>query len=118
MNEPVQTTYLQGRSRALGPFYPSCERAEKKWFTSIYSRIGESDPFSGTGHHTVSCGSSCGCVTFVAQEDDGAESVVAISATVRGPPSLGLRARTKYVAQINGFVWGVPHTYESTAFGR
>ena len=126
MNEPVQTTYLQGRSRALGPFYPSCERAEKKWFTSIYSRIGESDPFSGTGHHTVSCGSACGCMTALALEDDGAGSIVRDDGvvecdgtpSVRGPPSLGLRARTKYVAQINGFVWGVPHTYESTAFGR
>ena len=126
MNEPVQTTYLQGRSRALGPFHPSCERTEKKWFASLYSRIGESDPFSRTRHHTVSCGSTCGCVTVLALEDDGGGSIVrdygAVGCdgtpSVRGPPSLGLRARTKYVAQINGFVWGVPHTYESTAFGR
>lgn len=118
MNEPVQTTYLQGRSRALGPFYPSCERAEKKWFTSIYSRIGESDPFSGTGHHTVSCGSACGCMTALALEDDGAGSIVRDDGvvecdgtpSVRGPPSHGLRARTMDVAQVNGFVWGTsPH---------
>lgn len=110
MDEHFKTSYIRRSVKDFGPFHPSCERAEKKWFTSLHSCIGESDPFSGTGHYTVSCGSSCRCVTFVAQEDDGAESVVAISATVRGPPSLGLRARTKYVAQVNGFVRGyLPH---------
>lgn len=55
---------------------------------------------------------------IMAKGDDGGGNVDVESPSVRGPPSLGLRARTKYVAQINGFVWGVPHTYESTAFGR
>lgn len=93
MDEPFKTSYIRRSIKDFGPFHPSCEGAEKKWFTSLHSCIGESDPFSRTGHHTVSCGSSCGCVTFVAQEDDGAESTVATSSTVRGPPSLVLGAR-------------------------
>lgn len=55
---------------------------------------------------------------FTRKQDDGGGKVGVDSTSVRGPPSLGLRARTKEVAQVNGFVWGVPHTYESTAFGR
>lgn len=129
MNEPVQTTYLQGRSRALGPFHPSCERTEKKWFASLYSRIGESDPFSRTRHHTVSCGSTCGCVTVLALEDDGGGSIVrdygAVGCdgtpSVRGPPSPGLRARTMDVAQDLMALRGSSHAYNfdcRLCFGR
>ena len=88
MDEHFKTSYIRRGVKDFEPFHPSCERAEKKWFHSLHSCIGESDPVSGTGHHAVSCGSSCECVTFVAQEDDGAESVVATLASVRGPPIL------------------------------
>ena len=108
MDEPFKTSYIRRSVKDFRPFHPSCERAEKKWIASLYSRIGESDPFSRTGHHTVSCGSTCGCVTVLALEDDGGGSIVrgdgAVGCdgtpSVRGPPSLGLGAQIKDVAQL------------------
>ena len=118
MNESVQTTYLQGRSRALGPFRDSGEGTEKKWFTTICPSFGKGNSLSRRRYSAVHRGSSFWRVKPFTQEDDDGEESVVVALSVRGPPSLGLRARTKYVAQVNGFVWGVPHTYESTAVGR
>lgn len=118
MDEFIKTFDIRRSVKDFGPFHPSCERAEKKWFTSLHSCIGESDPFSGTGHHTVSCGSSCGCVTFLALEDGGGSIVgddgaVGCDGTpsVRGPPSSGLRARIMDVAQVLMALRGSSHAY-------
>lgn len=120
MNELVKTFELQRSWRDLGPVHSHGEGTEKKWFPTICPCFGKGDSLSGRRHHSVHIGSPCGRVNQVVLEnsDDGGESIGVEAPSVRGPPSLGLRARTKYVAQINGFVWGVPHTYESTAFGR
>lgn len=66
-------------------------------------------------------------MTVLALEDDGGGSIVigdgAVGCdgtpSVRGPPSLGLRARTKDVAQIlMALRGGVPTHIVSTAIGR
>lgn len=112
MDEFIKTFDVRRSVKDFRPFHPSCERAEKKWFTSLHSCIGESDPFSGTGHRSIHRKSSFWRVKlFTRKQDDGGGKVGVDSTSVRGPPSLGLRARTKEVAQVNGFVWGVPHTY-------
>ena len=66
-------------------------------------------------------------MTILALEDDGGGSIVrgdgAVGCdgtpSVRGPPSLGLRARTKEVAQVlMALRGGVPTHITSTAVGR
>ena len=121
MNEPVQTAYLQGRSRALGPFRDRGEGTEKKWFSTVCPSVRKSNTFQRTGHHSIHRRSSFWRVNpFTRKQDDGGGNVGVDSTSVRGPPSPGLRARTKDVAQIsNGFVWGsVPTHIDSTAVGR
>ena len=120
MDEPFKTSYVRRSVKDFGPFRDCCEGTEEKWFNTICPRFGKSHSLSRRRRPEVHIGSSRGMVNqfIMAKGDDGGGNVDVESPSVRGPPSLGLRARTKYVAQINGFVWGVPHTYESTAFGR
>lgn len=127
MNEPVQTAYLQGRSRALGPFRDSGEGTEKKWFTTICPSFGKSNSLSRRRHPEVHIGSTCGCVTVLALEDDGGGSIVrgdgAVGCdgtpSVRGPPSPGLRARIWMLLRKLMVMCGVSlHTYSIDCFGR
>lgn len=119
MNEPVQTTYLQGRSRALGPFRDCGEGTEKEWCASLCAHLRKSYPFQRTRRHAIYRRSTCGSVTFLALEDDGGGSAVGDSDAigdgdtppVRGPPSPGLRARTMDVAQDLMALRGSSHAY-------
>ena len=122
MDEFIKTFDVRRSVKDFRPFHPSCERAEKKWFTSLHSCIGESDPFSGTGHRSIHRKSSFWRVKlFTRKQDDGGGKVGVDSTSVRGPPSPGLRARTMDVAQDLMALRGSSHAYNfdcRLCFGR
>lgn len=88
MNEPFKITYLQGRSRALGPFRDSGEGTEKEWCASLCSNLRKSNPLSGTRHYAVSCRATCGGVKFFKMNTDGEKVLDVDAPSVRGPPFL------------------------------
>ena len=123
MDEPFKTSYVRRSVKDFGPFRDCCEGTEEKWFNTICPRFGKSNSLSRRRRPEVHIGSSRGMVNqfIMAKGDDGGGNVDVESPSVRGPPSLGLRARTKDVAQILMALRGSSHAYNfdcRLCFGR
>lgn len=99
MDEPFKTSYLRRSVEDFGPFRDCCEGTEEKWFNTLCPCFGKDHSLSRRRYSAVHRGSSFWSVKPFTQEDDDGEESVVVALSVRGPPSLGLRARTMDVAQ-------------------
>ena len=129
MNERCKTVDIYRSCRNLRPLCCCGKGAEKKWLSTVCPCVRKSNSLSRRRHPEVHIGSTCGCVTILALEDDGGGSIVrgdgAVGCdgtpSVRGPPSPGLRARTMDVAQDLMALRGSSHAYNfdcRLCFGR
>lgn len=113
MDEPFKTSYIRRSVTDFGPFCGCSEGDEKKRFASLHSCIGESNPLPGAGFRAVSCRSACGRMNLFKNTDGrkGVDIENNETPSVRGPPSLGLRARTIDVARDLMALRGSSHAY-------